>query len=483
MSRLPNEVEEIVRATIKDQYLTRSRKSITATYEEIRRRCRASELPSPGYKTVWNRIMAIPEETRLKARGYGDIVKKRFAARPGTFTDASDPLAIFELDHTILDITLVDEVAREPIGRPYITAIIDVNTRVIPGYYISLDPTSRFSTSLALAHAILPKDTWLERLGVKAEWPFRGRPKVLIVDNAREFDCPWLREACEDLGIEIDYRPVKTPHFGAHIERFFGSLEKAIHELPGTTFSNPTDRAGYDSDGKACMTISELEVWIAEWIGNVYHQRYHHGILMSPMKAWNDGILGTGERRGIGLPDLEPDEELLRIHLLPSEKKTVQQTGIKLHGIRYYSPALKHYIGQENSDGTKPQFIVRFDPRDLGTIYFWDPQLEQYFELVYRTPHPPVSYWEYVRYRRELKAQGLKDIDEAAIFAAKERNEQRVADSVARTRAARRVEERKQHAVKEIPFTRPQLPETTAATPSFFPAQNPVQPYEVDQGW
>ena len=36
-----------------------------------------------------------------------------------------------------------------------------------------------------------------------------------------------------------------------------------MHLLPGTTFSSAMERGEYDSEGKAVMTIGELEVWFA----------------------------------------------------------------------------------------------------------------------------------------------------------------------------------------------------------------------------
>ncbi|HEY1728270.1 MAG TPA: Mu transposase C-terminal domain-containing protein [Candidatus Baltobacteraceae bacterium] len=481
-NRLNPKINDIVQLMIAQIYLTKQRKTIKSTHDEVRRHCIAENLKPPTYNSVRKRILDIPEEIRLKARGYGAALKKRLP-RPGTFTDATDPLSIAQIDHTTLDIILVDELYRRPIGRPYLTCIIDVKTRGILGYYLSLDPTGRITTSLALAHAILPKEGWLSRLEIASDWPFRGRPRVLILDNAREFDCPWLTEACQELGIEVNYRPVKTPHFGAHIERFFGTLEGAIHQLPGTTFSNPTERGDYDSDSESCMTMVEFDRWLAEWVANIYHQKYHDGILKSPIKAWNDAVLGTATTRGVGLPDLEEDPEMLRINLLPSARKTVQPTGIRLHYIDYYSPILRNYIEVMNADGKKPKFIVRYDPRDLGTIYFWDPELKQYFELTYRTPHPPMSMWEYLGYRKELKAQGLKDVDEEAIFAAKERNDALISEAALRTKTARRANERRDRAQRELPITRPALPSAAANPPDTSYPTGPVKPFEVDGAW
>ena len=187
-----------------------------------------------------------------------------------------------QIDHTKLDIILVDDHHRRPIGRPWITLAIDVFSRMVAGFYVSFDPPGALATGLCLAHAILPKEQWLAKRDIEAEWPVWGFPKTLHMDNAKEFRGLMLQRACAEYGIDIDWRPVARPHFGGHIERLLGTASKEIHTLPGTTFSNPQQRGSYDSEGKAALTLSEFEAWLAVYVTQVYHQRKHSSLGMSP---------------------------------------------------------------------------------------------------------------------------------------------------------------------------------------------------------
>ena len=54
----------------------------------------------------------------------------------------------------------------------------------------------------------------------------RGIPERLHLDNAREFRSEALKRGCEQYGIAIDYRPVRTPHYGGHIERLIGTMRR-----------------------------------------------------------------------------------------------------------------------------------------------------------------------------------------------------------------------------------------------------------------
>ena len=46
---------------------------------------------------------------------------------------------LLQMDHTLVDVVVVDEVDREPIGRPWLTLALDVATRAVPGFHLSLD--------------------------------------------------------------------------------------------------------------------------------------------------------------------------------------------------------------------------------------------------------------------------------------------------------------------------------------------------------
>jgi hypothetical protein len=74
---------------------------------------------------------------------------------------------------------------------------------------------------------------------------WRSSSARIHLDNAKEFHGEMLRRACEQYGIHLEYRPVAQPHMGRHIERLLGTLMRALHELPGATFSSPQQRGRY----------------------------------------------------------------------------------------------------------------------------------------------------------------------------------------------------------------------------------------------
>lgn len=81
-----------------------------------------------------------------------------------------------QIDHTVVDLIVVDERHRLPIGRPYVTAEIGVFSRCIVGLVVTLEAPA-LSAGLCLAHLVTDKRAWLERLGVEVAWPMGARPR------------------------------------------------------------------------------------------------------------------------------------------------------------------------------------------------------------------------------------------------------------------------------------------------------------------
>jgi putative transposase len=152
------------------------------------------------------------------------------------------------------------------------------------------------------------------------------------LDNAKEFHGEMLRRSCEQYGIALDYRPPATPHMGGHIERLVGTLMRALHELPGATFSNPKHRGNYDSEASAVLTLDELERWLTDYIVCVYHAKLHRGIGTSPLHRWTAGVFGDEHTPGRGAIDRPTDEERIRFDFLPFVERTVQPNGVAIEG-------------------------------------------------------------------------------------------------------------------------------------------------------
>jgi len=463
-SRISADSEAVIHEVIEDFYLTPQRPRDQKVVVEVRRRCVMKGIKPPSPETIRLRLSRIPEKDHLRGRGYREKAKNKFLPAAGKFPNADYPLSVIQIDHTPADIILVDDVYRKPIGRPWITLAIDVYSRMVAGYYLSFDPPSETSVAMCVAHAVLPKDEWLLLHKVDAQWPVWGIPKKIHVDNGADFRSNNFKKSCLMYGINLEFRPVKQPRYGGHIERMLGTLLREIHDLPGTTFSSIKDREGYDSEKHAVMTKSEFEEWLVGLICRVYHQRLHSTIGMKPLRKWEIGIFGSGDAPGVGLPPRPANKLVLLLDFLPAIERTVQTFGVTIDSMTYYAEALRPWINAVDPEtGKKREFIFRRDPRDISTIWFFDPTLKQYFQIPFADQSlPSMSIWEYQLVKDKLKKEGRASINEHELARALTDLRSQVDQSMERTKKARRQAQRRREHEKKIspasPVAQPSAP-------------------------
>jgi putative transposase len=450
--RLDTARNAIIHQAIQSEYLTTQKKPVSKVILEIQQQCWRAGLPPPGHNTVRRRVQQLSEEEKVRLRWSKKMAKSQFEPMKKNFPGADYPLAVVQMDHTQVDIILVDEVYRQPLGRPYITMATDVFSRMVLGFYLSFDPPGAISAGLCVAQAILPKETLL--IGMQGDWPCWGLPTVLHLDNAKEFRGKMLERACEKYGIRLEFRPVKTPHWGGNVERLMRTFMEETHTLPGTTFSNVQDRKEYDSEKNAVLTLPEFEQWLTTFIVNVYHKRIHKALNVSPFERYKDGIFGAPGQIGIGLPDRLYDELQIRLDFMPGHERTVQEYGVVIDHVFYYADVLKHYINSLEpgfgKNRSKRQFIFKRDPRDISCIYFLDPNTNQYHRIPYRnTEYPAISVWEFRQALARVKLKGMAKVDQGSIFAAYDEMKKVALDAIERTRRVNRSSNR---LVKGVPL-------------------------------
>lgn len=448
VARLPPAVEALIQATIEDFHLTAQRRRPSKTAAEVKKRCIRAGLPEPDEKTVRNRIDSISGELQLRRREGAKAAAERYRPIRGSFPGADFPLAVVQIDHTPMDVIVVDDVHRKPINRPFLTTAIDVYSRMVVGFYISLDHPGALATGLCISRAILGKEIFLAKLGIdELSWPCWGVMAKVHTDNAKEFRGTLLAQATTQYGIVRERRPKGRPHFGGHIERAFRTHMDEVHnELPGTTFSSVKFKKDYDSEGRAVMTLDALEHWFTIFILGVYHQKLHSGIEMPPILKWDQGIRGTELTLGTGVPARIADEDRLRLDFMPYFERTVQEYGVQNEGVFYWTDALRRLVHMPDPrhPSNAKYFICRYDPRDMSCIWLYDDESEQYIHVPYKNlTRPSISLWEIKKAKRLLKETYKKVANEELIFKSIDKMREIVDGESNKTKAARRMSQRK----------------------------------------
>jgi putative transposase len=364
--------------------------------EEAIRSAKAAGLKSVARNSITRRLMMRAGGTNRRhlneRRDRADTPKTRRA------------LGIVQADHTPVDLIVVDEINRLPIGRPWVTIVFDVASRAVLGFHATLEAPSAASVAMALNMACLPKSKWLKSLAIDLDWPTHGIPEVLHLDNASEFHSEALRRGCERYGIRLDYRPPGQAYMGGHIERYLGTLMRRIHGVPGTTMSNVKARGRYQSEKRASLSLRELEAWLTLEIGGRYHYAVHRGLHMTPFAAWARAL----GKRPISSPEY-PEKFVL--DFLPVISRKIGRSGFQMFHIRYWDPLLSHLFTESQ------RLFVRYDPRNLAKVWVPIPDRGEYLAVPYADlRRPPISQSEQEAAMRDIQASGRRTANEDAIF-------------------------------------------------------------------
>lgn len=312
--------------------LTRPRPTAATIHRAVLEHCAATGTTAPSYSTVRSVIAGLdPGMVTLALEGpasYRDrheLALRRRADRPN---------ALWQADHTMLDIHVLDQ-RGDPL-RPWLTIVLDDHSRAVCGYLLAPGAPSAANTALALRQAIWPK--------TEPDWPQCGVPDALYTDHGSDFTSHRIGDTLAALHVRVIHSAVDRPQGRGKIERFFGTVNtELLTRLPGhITPRRPP---------APVMTLTELDTALDTWL-RAYNARPHRELRQSPNTAWTaDGWL----------PHLPGTlEDLDGLLLTVPTTRTVQRDGINFQGLRYTAPTLAPYVGAT--------VTVRYDPRDITEI-------------------------------------------------------------------------------------------------------------------
>jgi len=465
---LPGDVEAVIGTAIEEFYLCRSRPTVADLVREVERRCLRAHLRPPSYKAVAARVRLHDQREALRSRHGPAHARNRLGRVVGRLR-ADEPLSLVQIDHTLADVIVVSSTDRRPLARPWLTLAIDVATRMVTGFHLSLEPPSALTVALALSHAVLPKEEYLQGRGVDLPWPVRGLPQCLHLDNAKEFRSDALARGAAQYGVDLRYRPPATPHWGGHIERLIGTVMGALRLLPGATGRSVAER-GPDPEVTAAMTLDELEKWLVHQIVGIYHHTQHRGLGMPPITAWANAV-----HRSSAPPRLPQDLERFYLDFLPFRRRTIQREGLALFNLRYSDGVLSTFL-------RKPRqlVIVRYDPRDMSQVYLRDEDGSYWPIPLSDRRLPAVTLAEVKAASRRLTEAGERYPSQRRIFEAIEDQRAIVTQARSQTRLARREQERSMRALRSEPYRRA-AGEPRVPGPADDPDSGPILPFPVEE--
>src|SRR5712692_8552241 len=202
--------------------LQKPKRSAAAIHRQITKIAAEQGWKPPSYSRVYDIIQKIdPAFVTLAHEGakvYGeefDLLYRR---------EASHTNAMWQADHTLLPIWLLDEHGKP--AKPWLTAILDDYSRAVAGYFLGFQKATAWQTALTLHQAIWRKDD--------PRWHICGIPSTFYTDHGSDFISHHMEQVAADLKIALIFSLPGAPLGRGKMERFFGTVKQMlIPELPG----------------------------------------------------------------------------------------------------------------------------------------------------------------------------------------------------------------------------------------------------------
>lgn len=354
--RLPAEVVAAMDEFIEHDYETHKQKRKAEVYGELVNFCRSKGLVTiPSYKTF---IAAVERRPRYQQTRKRAGTRAAYPHEPThwelTFTlprHGDRPFELAHIDHTCLDIELVDSRTGKPLGKPWATFLTDAFSRRLLAVYLTFDEPSYRSAMMALRECVHRHN----RL-----------PEMLVVDWGPEFRSIYFETLLARYECSKATRPPAKPRFGSVVERLFGTANTTfVYNLAGNTQVMKNVRqvtTSVNPRTHATWTLPTLYARLRQWAYEVYDTREHPALGQTPAEAFTAGMLHAGLRSNRLIPY---DDDFIRLTLPSTSKGTAKvrpNLGVKIHGLYYWAR------GEAFRDARveNTQAPVRYDPYNLG---------------------------------------------------------------------------------------------------------------------
>ncbi|GAA3528400.1 Mu transposase C-terminal domain-containing protein [Zobellella aerophila] len=364
-----------------ERYLVKERPSIAKVYryyaDSIRlanQHLEGERIKALSYYGFYNRVKELPPYEVAVAR-YGKFIADQKFNAIGAHIPPERILEKVEIDHTALDLILLDDKLLIPLGRPCLTLLVDCYSHCIIGFYIGFEGASYDSVRKALLHSIKPKTYVHDRYPcIEHDWPCYGKPEILVVDNGAEFWSESLELVCLEMGINIQPNKRRTPWHKPLVERNFGIVNNMLlDDIPGKTFSDILTKAGYNPEKDAIMRFSTFIEHFHQWVIDKYHNSADSRKRYIPALLWNKGFQSLPPAKISG-EDLKKLEVIIGL----SAYRKLRRGGIHIHCLRYDSEELSHY---RKNNSPKDSVLVKTNTDDLSSVHVYLKGMDGYLQV------------------------------------------------------------------------------------------------------
>ncbi|BAY96429.1 transposase-like Mu [Tolypothrix tenuis PCC 7101] len=304
----------------------------------------------PSHVTVYKIINSYLEQKHKTVRHPGSPIEGQIIQTTEGILEITHSNQIWQVDHTKLDILLIDEEDKKVISRPYITLVMDSYSGCVTGFYLGFEPAGSHEVGLALRHAILPKHYGTE-YELQDTWQIYGIPEYMVTDRAKEFKSEHLIQ----ISLQLDFkrRLRAFPQAGGLIETIFGTINQQILSLYGGYTGSSVEERPPEAERTACLTLDDLEkILVRYFVDNYNRHDYPRVKNQKRIERWKSRLLEEPEIL---------DQRELDICLMKVAIRNVEKYGsVNFQGWVYQGDWLLNYEGKQVS--------LRYDKRNITSV-------------------------------------------------------------------------------------------------------------------
>lgn len=290
LPKLPAATSEIIQQVIGTEFLTEEAPTLKAAWGLIRIRCEAAGTIEPSEKAVSRAIARRFSEVELVEAREGakrayQIEQWYWWLDPDTPRHGQRPFEKAHLDHTCVDLQLVDPRYGRKTGKCWLSVLIDAYSRKVLAIYVTFDPPSYRSCMMVVRECVRR----------------HGRiPANIIVDNGNEFSSEYFELLLAFLRCTKTHRPKGKPRHGTLIELLFKKANvDFVHELRGNNKPLQSPRSmspTHDPRKRAIWTIAVFAEELERYFDKVYDNLINENLGVSPAQAFEHGLASFGDR-------------------------------------------------------------------------------------------------------------------------------------------------------------------------------------------
>lgn len=366
--RVSRELRRVVDQILQQHYFRRNGASLREAHDRVLRELERKEQSQTVSLSTIRRIVGevTPYDRDHIRLGPTEARHKWRFARQGKYV--SRPLERVEMDHTLLDIYVIDDKWGIPLGRPTITLLVCTHSGYIVGFYISFEGETLARVLRTIKIGIQPKTDIVEAAGLTQPWLAMGLWECLLVDNAMAFHSTRMRSITYELCMDLEYSAVRMPWFKPTVERHLGEVTQML-PIPGRTAKPGRHAEPIDPQISACIRYSDLCQGILQWVVEVHPFQINDRKKARPIDLFTDGL--------IDCPAPVFTDTYAPLDVLASKRTTrmVRHDCLVREYLRYGGSALEQ-MRQDVKCDFKAEIAP--DPYDLGHVYVKHPHTSEW---------------------------------------------------------------------------------------------------------